>query len=72
MKPFYLSIGWLCGVFFVAICTWEEPSKGQVGHTYSELRQMKNSCEKYLPRSQSCVINVSYTPQVVIKTEEEK
>lgn len=38
----------------------------------NKLEQMKNSCEKDLPRSQSCVINVSYKPQVVIKTKEEK
>lgn len=33
--------GFVCGMWFVLICVWTEPTKGQVGFSYFQLNEMK-------------------------------
>jgi len=56
-------VGILSGMVAIMLMTWDEPSKAQVGYSYNELKEMKESCEKDLTRSENCVIVVSYKPE---------
>lgn len=58
------SVGFLSGMAILMAATWDEPSKAQVGYSYNELKEMKESCEKDLTRSENCIIVVSYNPEV--------
>ena len=49
---------------------WDTPTKEQIGYTKQELKEMKESCEKDLTRSENCIIVVSYKPEG--KEEENK
>lgn len=56
--PFAIGI-WFT-LLIVAFSLKNSPTEKQVGHTYQELQEMKEFCEKELPRNQECVIVVAY------------
>ena len=53
----YLLLGLLMAL------TWPDPTEKQVGKTWWELKEMEESCEKDLTRSENCIIVVSYKPE---------
>lgn len=56
--------GYVVGCIVMAFMLWlsnlDTPERRQIGHTYQELKEMKESCEKHLTRVEHCVIVVSY------------
>ena len=68
------GLGCLAGVgsmaFLALNLTHQEPTKQQIGYTYQQLKEMKASCEKDLPRSAECSIVVYYLPQAELEKTE--
>lgn len=59
--------GYVVGCIVMAFMLWlsnlNTPDQRQIGYTKEQLKEMKNSCEKELPRNQNCVIVVTYKQQ---------
>lgn len=67
---FGVAAGTIVTILSMIAGHWDTPTKEQIGYTKQELKEMKESCEKDLTRSENCIIVVSYKPEG--KEEESK
>lgn len=58
-----LGIVFCLGTVLEFAVTFKDPTYKQVGVSYSEIAAEVKECEKDLPRSLKCKVNISITPE---------